>query len=120
MLSWIDRVFSTGHVVSVFLTFLIAFAIGFFWKNVPLLRSIIIDEEGKTVRGSFINCAFTILIGILIGIGAFRALVADNLMKMETLIIGVFAASFGIYSLKQGYTAYLHKGEGKPPEPSSQ
>jgi hypothetical protein len=106
------EIFSANHIVTVFITFFFAFAIGFFFKRIPLVRSIIVDEDAKTIRGSFINFVFTVLVAILIGIGAFRGPVADNLMKMETLIIGVYAASFGIYSLKQGYTAYLNKSNG--------
>lgn len=108
----LKEIFSAAHIVTVFIVFFFAFGIGLFFKRMPLLRSIIVDETAKTVRGSFINFIFTVLVGILIGIGAFREAVANNLMKMETLIIGVYAASFGIYSLKQGYTAYLNKGNG--------
>lgn len=112
-------IFSANYIVTVFIVFFIAFGIGFFFKRLPLLRAIIVDEEVKTIRGSFINFMFTVMVAILIGIGAFRSGVAENLMKMETLIIGVYAASFGIYSLKQGYTAYLNKGNGgtTPPAP---
>jgi len=108
----LKEIFSASHIVTVFITFFFAFAIGFFLKRIPLVRAIIVDEEKKTIRGSFINFIFTVLIGILIGIGAFRVAVADNLMKMETLIVWAYAASFGIYSLKQGYNAYLNKGNG--------
>lgn len=96
-------IFSAAHIVTVFVVFFFAFGLGFFLKRLPLARAIIVDEEAKTIRGSFINFIFTVLVAILIGIGAFREAVANNLMKMETLIIGVYAASFGIYSLKQGY-----------------
>jgi len=106
------EIFSASHIVTVFIVFFFAFGIGLFFKRIPLLRSIIVDETAKTVRGSFINFMFTVLILILIGIGAFRVAVADNLMKMETLIVWAYAASFGIYSLKQGYTAYLNKPNG--------
>jgi len=108
----IKELFSASHVVTVFVVFFFAFGIGFFFKRSGLLRAIIVDEEQKTIRGSFINFIFTVMVAILIGIGAFRNGVAENLMKMETLIIGVYAASFGIYSLKQGYAAYLKKGNG--------
>lgn len=113
------EVFSASHVVTVFVVFFFAFGIGFFSKRKPLLNALIVDEGQKTIRGSFINFIFTVLVAILIGIGAFRESVASNLMKMETLIIGVYAASFGIYSLKQGWSAYVAKGNGgaKPPEP---
>jgi len=105
-------IFSASHIVTVFIVFFFAFGMGFFFKRIPLVRAIIVDEEKKSIRGSFINFALTVLVGILMGIGAFRETVANNLMKMETLIIWVYAASFGIYSLKQGYTAYLNKGNG--------
>lgn len=110
----INQILSAGHIVTVFITFFFAFGMGFFFKRSALVRAIIVDEEAKTIRGSFINFALTVLIGILIGIGAFRDAVANNLMKMETLIIGIFASSFGIYSLKQGYSAYVQgKTNGK-------
>lgn len=97
---------SAGHLVVIFLVFFLAFGLGFFFQRTKTLKRLVHDEVSCSIRGSFINFCFTVMVAILIGVGAFREAVASNLMKMETLIIGTFAASFGIYSLKQGYSAY--------------
>lgn len=103
---------SAGVLVTLFLAFFIGFGLGFFFKNKERLRNLVYDDSTKSVRGSFINFCFTVMIAILIAIGAFRQNVSENLMRMETLIIGVFAASFGIYTIRQGYQAYLKQKNG--------
>ncbi len=66
-----------------------------------ILKRFIIDEPTGGIKGSFINLCITVGVGSLIAIGAFRADVADNLKTMETLIIGFFTASFGIWAGKK-------------------
>lgn len=64
-------------------------------------KGIIINQGDKTIRGSFINVLFTAsLIGLIIA-GAFYKPIADNLHSMETLIIGVYAVSFGVYQIRK-------------------
>ena len=104
---------SAEILIMLFLSFFVGFGLGFFFKSKERLRDLVYDDEKRSVRGSFINFMFTVMIAILIAIGAFRQSVSENLMRMETLIIGVFAASFGIYTVKQGYQAYLNTKNGK-------
>jgi hypothetical protein len=59
------------------------------------------DEKEESIRGSFINLIITILIFILIIIGSFVSWVASNLREMETLIIGIFVSSFGLWAGKK-------------------
>jgi uncharacterized membrane protein len=59
------------------------------------------DEKEKSIRGSFINLSITILYMVLIITGSFVSFVAANLREMETLLIGVFVSSFGLWAGKK-------------------
>jgi len=59
------------------------------------------DDKENTIRGSFINISLTMLIVVLIIIGSFVQWVASNLREMETLIIGFFVSSFGLWTGKK-------------------
>ena len=64
-------------------------------------RGLWYDDKEKSIRGSFINMMITaIYIGLIIT-GSFLATVASNLKEMETLLIGFFVASLGIWSGKK-------------------
>ena len=64
-------------------------------------KRLAVNEPTGDIKGSFVNLGITIGVGALILIGAFRADVAANLKTMETLIIGFFTASFGIWAGKK-------------------
>jgi len=64
-------------------------------------RGLWYSEEEKTIRGSFINMSITVIYVGLIITGSFLATVATNLKEMETLLIGFFVASLGIWSGKK-------------------
>jgi hypothetical protein len=59
------------------------------------------SDEEKTIRGSFINLSITILYMGLIITGSFISSVAENLRQMETLLIGIFVSSFGLWAGKK-------------------
>jgi hypothetical protein len=59
------------------------------------------DEEERTVRGSFVNISLTVLYVLIIIAGLIWGRVADNVLKMETFLIGFFAVSFSIWAGKK-------------------
>jgi hypothetical protein len=59
------------------------------------------DETEKTIRGSFINLMITIIYLGLIITGSFVSLIASNLKEMETLLIGIFVSSIGLWAGKK-------------------
>lgn len=59
------------------------------------------DDKEKSIRGSFINLSITIIYMCLIVTGAFVDWVATNLKEMETLLIGIFVSSFGLWAGKK-------------------
>lgn len=73
-------------------------------KSVDLCKeakSYIFNRAEKTIRGSFVNLCITLTILVLVVIGCLNDEVAARLQKMETLIIGFFTASLGIWSYKK-------------------
>jgi hypothetical protein len=64
-------------------------------------RNISWDDEQKSLRGSFVNMAITLIYAILISLGTVFSQVAENLAKMETFLIGFFAVSFSIWAGKK-------------------
>ncbi len=64
-------------------------------------KGYIFDKESLTIRGSAVNLFFTAVLIFLIAYGAFSAKVASNLKSLETLIIGVYAISFGVWQGKK-------------------
>jgi len=108
------------HLSSLFLlVFLVAVGIAFFRDG--FMKTVVFNPD-SSMRGSFINMVISLGILICIVYGAFSTRVAENLQKMETLIIGFYAISFGVWSGKK----YLEKrlgcpeattdGNGKAPE----
>ena len=64
-------------------------------------RDVWYSEEEKTVRGSFIQIIITCLYLSLIIIGSLVSWVGDNLRNLESLLLGFYLVSFGVYSGKK-------------------
>ena len=73
------------------------------------IKSFIWDRKKSSIRGSFVLFIITLFIMVLIGVGAFNPLVAENLKKMELLIGAVFGFSISAWS-------YRKVNEAKPGE----
>jgi hypothetical protein len=58
-------------------------------------------EEEKSVRGSFIQIIITGLYLVLIIIGSFVSWVGENLRNLESLLIGFYLVSFGVWTGKK-------------------
>lgn len=77
------------------------------------LKNFAWDKKDKTIRGSFVNLQMTIIIMVLICIGAFVKEVRENLVAMTTLISSVFGISFTVWT----YGKYKKIGFGPPQTP---
>lgn len=75
-------------------------------------KGVVFNYKNLTIRGSFVNLFFTVTIVNLIIIGAFYSVVADNLTKLATLIIGTYGPSLAIWSGKK----YLEERKKKEKE----
>lgn len=64
-------------------------------------RKLWYDTEGSTIRGSFIQLSITVIYLGLIITGSFVSWVATNLQSLESLLIGFFLVSFGVYTGKK-------------------
>jgi len=63
--------------------------------------NLIWDREQQTIRGCFVNLLITLSILSLLIYGIlFDTRVVERLKTLETLIIGFFGASFGIWATK--------------------
>jgi len=65
------------------------------------MKQFLWDKKNQTIRGSSINLLITLVILLLIVIGAFSESVANNLEKLAVLIAAFFSASFGVWSAKK-------------------
>lgn len=72
-------------------------------------KGFIFNHQTITIRGSFINMLFTMVLMILFIVAAFKKEVADNLKMIAELIIAIYAISYGVWQGKK----YL---EGKKKE----
>ena len=64
--------------------------------------NILWDDQEKSIRGCFVNLAITISILFLIVYGVlFDLHIVERLKTLETLIVGFFTASFGIWTVKK-------------------
>ena len=64
--------------------------------------NLIWDNEEKSVRGCFVNLLITVSILSLLVYGIlFDVSVVGRLKTLETLIVGFFTASFGIWTVKK-------------------
>jgi hypothetical protein len=79
-------------------------------------KGIIFNYKNLTIRGSFVNLFFTITVVNLIIIGAFYSVVADNLTKLATLIIGTYGPSLAIWSGKKYLEEKKKKNEREEDE----
>lgn len=68
------------------------------------------NSEEKSIRGSFVSLSLTILVAILITMGAFNNEISESLKKLESLITWFFGLSWGIYSAKSVANKYITKG----------
>ena len=75
------------------------------------MNGLIFNDDGS-IRGSFINMCLTLLFAVVIAFGAFCKEVSDNLKNMETLMLGFYAISFGIWAGKKVYERKLGMCEG--------
>ena len=64
-------------------------------------KGFIFNHKTITIRGSFINMTFTVILMLLFVFGAFNDKVAANLDKMAELIIAIFAISYGVWQGKK-------------------
>jgi len=60
-------------------------------------KGFIFNHKTITIRGSFINMLFTMVLMALFIAAAFRKEVADNLKMIAELIIAIYAISYGVW-----------------------
>jgi uncharacterized protein YacL len=66
-----------------------------------------INDTEKTIRGAFVNLIITLLMAILVGMGACFESVAKNISTMSTFMLGFWGLSFGFWKgsgLIESYT----------------
>ena len=60
------------------------------------------DSENQSIRGSFVNLVITFsILGCIVYGLIFSNEVINRIKTVETLLIGFFTASFGIWSARQ-------------------
>jgi hypothetical protein len=60
------------------------------------------DDQEKSIRGCFVNLLITVSILSLLVYGIlFDVHVVERLKTLETLIVGFFTVSFGIWSIRK-------------------
>jgi TRAP-type C4-dicarboxylate transport system permease large subunit len=65
------------------------------------LKSLAWNKKENSIRGSFVNLMITVVILLLIVIGAFCDEVADRMANMAALIIGFFTSTMGIWAFRK-------------------
>lgn len=66
------------------------------------MNNIFWDPTEKSIRGSFVNLLITVSILLLVIYGVlFDPNIVDRLKTLETLIVGFFATSMGIWTTKK-------------------
>lgn len=65
------------------------------------MRRLIWNPEEQTIRGSFVCLVQTIFVLCLVIAGACSDAIAGRLHTMETLILGFFTVSFGVWTGKK-------------------
>jgi len=64
--------------------------------------NILWDDQEKSIRGCFVNLLITVSILSLLVYGIlFDPHVVERLKTLETLIVGFFTVSFGIWSVRK-------------------
>jgi len=64
-------------------------------------KGLVFNHQTITIRGSFINMLFTMVLMILFIAAAFNASVAANLKLVAELIIAIYAISYGVWQGKK-------------------
>ena len=64
-------------------------------------KGLVFNHQTITIRGSFINMLFTLVLMILFIAAAFNASVAANLKLVAELIIAIYAISYGVWQGKK-------------------
>jgi TRAP-type C4-dicarboxylate transport system permease large subunit len=65
------------------------------------MKTLIWNKKDNSIRGSFVNLMITLVILLLIFIGAFSDAVAKRLADMAALIIGFFTSTMGIWAYRK-------------------
>jgi len=60
-------------------------------------KGLVFNHQTITIRGSFINMLFTVVLMVLFVAAAFNASVAANLKLVAELIIAIYAISYGVW-----------------------
>jgi surface polysaccharide O-acyltransferase-like enzyme len=76
-------------------------------------KGLVFNHQTITIRGSFINMLFTMVLMVLFIVAAFKKEVADNLKMIAELIIAIYAISYGVWQGKK----YLEGKKEKKDEP---
>lgn len=76
-------------------------------------KGFIINHQTITIRGSFINMLFTMVLMALFIAAAFNDKIAANLKLIAELIIAIYAISYGVW---RGMKAWENKKEKKEEE----
>jgi len=79
-------------------------------------KGFIFNHKTITIRGSFINMLFTMVLMTLFIVAAFRKEVADNLKMIAELIIAIYAISYGVWQGKKFLEGKEKKKEEEPKE----
>jgi len=64
-------------------------------------KGFVFNHQTITIRGSFINMLFTMVLMVLFIVAAFKKEVADNLKMIAELIIAIYAISYGVWQGKK-------------------
>ena len=76
-------------------------------------KGFVFNHQTITIRGSFINMLFTMVLMILFIAAAFNDKIAANLKLVAELIIAIYAISYGVW---RGMKAWENKKEKKEEE----
>jgi len=75
-------------------------------------KGFIINHQTITIRGSFINMLFTMVLMALFIAAAFNDKIAANLKLIAELIIAIYAISYGVWQGKKFLEGKKEKKEG--------
>ena len=76
-------------------------------------KGLVFNHQTITIRGSFINMLFTIVLMVLFVAAAFNASVAANLKLVAELIIAIYAISYGVWRRMKAWESKKEKKEEK-------
>jgi len=79
-------------------------------------KGFIFNHQTITIRGSFINMLFTMVLMVLFIVAAFKKEVADNLKMIAELIIAIYAISYGVWQGKKYLEGKKKEKENEPVE----